>query len=149
MRTISQSILTLVLVGALLACAAPPPAAPVGETDVRYGRIVKIDAVQIESDDHMGLGAVIGGIAGGVIGHQFGGGTGRDVATVAGALAGGFGGAKVAQKTDRRPGQHITVKLGNGVSVGITQPSDPNLHVDDNVRIDGTGTGARVVRAGP
>src|SRR5262245_37826955 len=137
----------LTFASALVACAGPPPA-PVGETEVRNGRIARIDAVQIESNEHMGLGAVIGGIAGGVIGHQFGGGTGRDVATVAGALAGGFGGAKVAQATDKVHGQHITVKLGNGVSVGITQPTDPNLRVGDSVRIDGSGTSARVVHTG-
>jgi outer membrane lipoprotein SlyB len=130
----------------LSACAQTGPT--VGETEVRYGRINRIDAVSIDSDAHLGLGAVIGSVAGGVLGHQFGGGNGRDVATVAGALAGGYAGAQVEKNNVKQPGQHIIVKLNNGVAVGITQAADPNLRVGDTVRIDGAGNGARVVRTG-
>ena len=134
----------LVVAAALAGCAQAPPS--VGEAEVRYGRVTRIDAVQIESDAHLGLGAVIGSVAGGVLGHQIGGGTGKDVATVAGALAGGVAGAQVQKNTEKRPGQHIIVEVGNGVAVGITQPADPNLRVGDKVRIDGSGNDARVVR---
>ncbi len=41
-------------------------------------------------DENKIAGSVLGAVAGGVLGHQFGGGRGRDVATVAGALAGGM-----------------------------------------------------------
>lgn len=141
------TVVAMVAVVAVLAACAQPGPAP-GESEVRYGRINRIDAVQIESDAHLGLGAVIGSVAGGVLGHQFGGGNGRDVATVAGALAGGFAGAQVEKNNEKRPGQHIIVQLNNGVAVGITQATDPNLRVGDSVRIDGTGNSARVVRAG-
>ncbi len=40
-------------------------------------------------------GAVIGGIVGGILGHQIGGGTGKDVATAGGAIAGAAIGANV------------------------------------------------------
>src|SRR5262245_6921353 len=127
------------------ACASPPPPA---EQSVRYGKVVQVENVSLEGDHQLGLGAVIGAVAGGVIGHQFGGGTGRDVATAAGVLAGGVAGSKVQNKyAERRPGQHIIVKLDNEVSVGITQAIDgPGLRVGDRVRIDGTGPDARVVR---
>jgi hypothetical protein len=36
--------------------------------------------------------------------------------------------------------------LSNGVAVAVTQPADPNLHVGDRVRIDGSGMRARIVR---
>lgn len=134
------------LAAMLSACAQTGPT--VGEAEVRYGRIHRIDAVSIDSDAHLGLGAVIGSVAGGVLGHQFGGGNGRDVATVAGVLAGGYAGAQVEKNQVKRPGQHIIVQLNNGVAVGITQAADPNLRVGDAVRIDGTGNGARVVRSG-
>lgn len=39
-------------------------------------------------DENRLAGSVLGAVAGGVLGHQFGGGRGRDVATVAGAVAG-------------------------------------------------------------
>jgi outer membrane lipoprotein SlyB len=88
-------------------------------------------------------------VAGGVIGHQFGGGSGRDVATVAGVLAGGATGTAVQSKyADRRPAQHIIVQLDNGVAVGVTQATAQvgGVRVGDRVRIDGSGNDARVSR---
>ena len=138
-----------VLVALLAGCATPEqgPPAQYGESEVRYGRIVRIDPVSLEGDHQLGLGAIFGAVAGGVLGHQIGGGTGRDIATVAGVLAGGFAGSAVQNKyAERRPGQHIIVQTNNGVAVGITQPADPALGVGDLVRIDGGGPNARVVR---
>ncbi len=43
-------------------------------------------------------GAVLGGIIGGILGHQVGGGTGRDIATIGGAVAG----AAIGANADRR-----------------------------------------------
>lgn len=43
-------------------------------------------------DENRIAGSVLGAVAGGVIGHQFGGGRGKDVATVVGALGGGYAG---------------------------------------------------------
>jgi outer membrane lipoprotein SlyB len=125
-------------------CAQSPST---GETEIRRGRITRIDPVSVEGDHQLGLGAVIGGIAGGVLGHQIGGGTGQTVATIAGVLAGGAVGQKVQNRyAERRPGQHILVDLGNGYEVGITQPTDPDLRAGDPVRIEGSGSDARVVR---
>jgi outer membrane lipoprotein SlyB len=126
-------------------CAQSPS---IGETEVRQGRITRIDPVSIEGDHQLGLGAIIGGVAGGVLGHQIGGGTGQTVATIAGVLAGGAVGQGVQNRyAERRPGQHILVDLGNGYEVGITQPADPGLRVGDRVRIEGSGPDARVVRS--
>jgi outer membrane lipoprotein SlyB len=126
----------------LAACAAPAPV----EEPVRSGRVAQVDSVMIDGDPHLGVGAIIGAVASGVIGQQFGGGSGQDVATVAGVLAGGAAGSKVQSKTERRPAQHITVKPDNGGAVGITQAADPVFKVGDRVRIDGAGNDARVVR---
>ena len=83
-----------------------------------------------------------------MIGHQFGGGTGRDVATVLGAIGGGLAGNAIQNRyVDRRPGQQIFVRLDSGASVAITQAADPALRVGDRVFIQGGGTDARVVRA--
>lgn len=135
----------IAVVSLLAACAAPAPQG--GEAQVRYGQISSIEAVSVDGDHQLGLGAIFGAVVGGVLGNQIGGGTGRDVATVAGALGGAYAGNVVQNKyADRRAGQYIVVKLDNGVAVGITQPADPNLRVGDRVRIDGTGPDARVAR---
>ncbi|MBD5754935.1 glycine zipper 2TM domain-containing protein, partial [Citrobacter freundii] len=46
-------------------------------------------------DENRIAGSVLGAVAGGVIGHQFGGGRGKDIATVAGALGGGYAGNQI------------------------------------------------------
>ncbi len=46
-------------------------------------------------DERQLLGTLAGAVVGGVIGHQVGGGSGRDIATVAGAAAGGYGGNRL------------------------------------------------------
>jgi outer membrane lipoprotein SlyB len=135
------AIATVLLV---VGCAQSPT---LGETEIRQGRITRIDPVAIEGDHQLGLGAIIGGVAGGLLGHQIGGGTGQTVATIAGVLAGGAVGQTVQNRyAERRLGQHIMVDLGNGYEVGITQPADPDLRVGDAVRIEGSGSDARVVR---
>lgn len=145
--------LGLVVAVALLAgCAAPRPPnasyppAQMGETDVRWGHIVRIDPVQIQGDHQLGVETVLGGIVGGLLGHQVGGGHGRTVATVAGTLLGGYVASEIRNNAQTQPGQHVLVGLPNGVAVGITQPVDNSLRVGDSVRIDGTGPNARVLR---
>jgi len=140
-------LVCIVLLLAALPWAASAAAQQLGEEQVRLGRIERIDPVSLEGDHHLGVGMVLGAVAGGVLGHQFGGGTGRDVLTVMGTLGGGLFGRHVQNTyADRRAGQHIIVKVDNGVAVGITQPADPALRVGDRVRIDGSGQDARVIR---
>ena len=84
-------------------------------------------------DEHQIAGSVLGAVAGGVLGHQFGGGRGRDVATVAGALGGGYAGNRVQSsmqendtyttqqqrcktvydKEDKTLGYDVTYKIGD------------------------------------
>jgi outer membrane lipoprotein SlyB len=129
-------------------CATDPGLSRTGEESVRYGRIVQIDPVQLEGDHQLGVGAIIGAAAGGLLGSFVGHGFGSDVATVAGVIGGGVAGNAVQNRyVDKRAGQHVTVRLPNGVAVAVTQPADPALRVGDRVRIDGSGQSARVARA--
>jgi outer membrane lipoprotein SlyB len=152
---ITSTAIALLLAALLAACASAigkgGPALgeePVNyEESVRYGVITRIDPVSLEGDHQLGLGAVLGAAAGGIIGHQFGGGSGRDVATVIGAVGGGLAGNAIQNRyVDRRPGQHIFVRLNNGVTIAVTEPADPALRVGDRVRVQGRGMDARVVR---
>lgn len=49
-------------------------------------------------DEHQIAGTAIGAIAGGLLGHQVGGGKGKTLATVAGAIGGGYAGKKVQER---------------------------------------------------
>lgn len=135
--------LYITLLAFLAGCTTPQQ----GETPVRLGKVTRIEAVTIDGDHQLGLGAIIGAVTGGVLGHQIGNGTGRDVATVAGTLVGAYTGSKVQNHyASPRQGQHVLVLLDNGVSVGITQPMNSALAVGDRVRVEGSGEEARVMR---
>ena len=53
-------------------------------------------------DQHQIVGSVAGAVIGGVIGHQIGGGSGRDIATIAGAAGGGYAGNRIQKNLQDR-----------------------------------------------
>lgn len=128
----------------LAACAAPGPQAD--QLAIRQGTIEQITPTQIQSSHHMGVGAVLGGIAGLGLGSLIGGGTGRDVAMVAGTIGGTVAGAE-AQRRFETPvaGQQIFVRLDSGVIVEVTQPTDLSMRVGQRVFVQGNGDSARVI----
>ncbi len=116
-----------------------------GEMDIRSGVIESNENVQIASNHHRGVGAVVGGLSGLGIGSLIGGGTGRDVAMVLGAVGGAVAGNEVQKKYDApKPGQKIIVRTSNGILVSVTQPPDPGLRTGEKVYIQGNGENARV-----
>jgi len=125
----------------LAACATPEPA-PV---EIRQGVIEQITQTEIASNQHQGVGAVVGGLAGVGIGSLIGGGTGRDVAMVAGAIGGALVGNQVQKRNDQPvPAQQIIVRTKTGVLVAVTQPVNPGLFVGQKVFIQGYGESALV-----
>ena len=134
-----------VLVGFALIAGQASAQQP-GEVEIRQGVIEQITQMDLPTNQHRGLGAIIGGLGGLGIGSLIGGGTGRDVAMVAGTLGGALLGNEVQKRRDQpEPGQQVIVRLKSGVLVQITQPSNPNLQVGQRVYIEGHGEDARVV----
>lgn len=131
-----------VLLALALGACATQQQVPV---EIRQGVIEQITATQIASNQHQGVGAVLGGLAGVGIGSLIGGGTGRDVAMVAGAVGGALAGNEI-QKRHAQPieGQQIFVRMKSGVLVEVTQPVNPNLRVGQEVFIQGSGESAVV-----
>jgi uncharacterized protein YcfJ len=85
--------------------AAPAPSAPQEECwdeEVTHTK----DAV----DDKHIAGTVIGAIVGGAIGHQFGGGSGKTLATAAGAAAGGYGGNRAQKAIQDKSNTYTTIE---------------------------------------
>jgi outer membrane lipoprotein SlyB len=140
-RLRSLALVTVVALS-LGACATPAPPPPI---EVRRGTIEQIVNTEITSNQHSGVGAVVGGLAGLGIGSLIGGGTGRDVAMVAGAIGGALVGNDVQKKKDQPvPAQQIIVRTSSGVLVAVTQPYGPALFVGQKVYIQGNGEGAQV-----
>ncbi|MBK7423350.1 MAG: glycine zipper 2TM domain-containing protein [Propionivibrio sp.] len=143
-KKIASWLSALVLAAILGACATP--GTQPDEIDLRAGVIEQITLVQLQSNQHAGVGAVVGGLAGLGIGSLIGAGTGRDVAMVLGAVGGAFAGNEVQKKYDQPvAGQQIVVRTSNGVLISITQPTNPNLFNGQRVYVQGNGDGARVV----
>ncbi len=151
MKTI-LSWLTLVSMAVVIsACSAVgAPDGGAGESQIRAGKIAQISLTQMQTNHDSGVGAVLGGLGGLGIGSLIGRGTGRDVAMVAGALAGAVGGNYAEKKKYDQPveAQQVIVRVRNGVLVSVTQPINPSLSKGMNVYIQGSGNEARVVPQG-
>nr|WP_156904772.1 glycine zipper 2TM domain-containing protein [Ferrimonas senticii] len=92
---------------ATYANAAIPRNQAVPVQKVEYGEVIsvrQVDVEEIRRDQYSGWKTFGGAVLGGVIGHQFGGGSGQDVATVLGALAG----AGIANR--HSPSQQVVVQ---------------------------------------
>jgi outer membrane lipoprotein SlyB len=121
----------LVAAAALVAagCASRP-----SESDLRHGRVARVDAVSLQSEHQLGVGAVLGAVAGRALGQPFATGDSRAVAQVIGALGGSYAaGALEGDYPARRPGEHVTVTLNRGVAVGIAQLGTSGLRAGDCV----------------
>lgn len=140
--------LAMVLISACAAVGSSGGGA--GEMEIRSGKIEQITLTQMQTNHDSGVGAVLGGLGGLGIGSLIGRGTGRDVAMVAGALAGAAGGNYAEKKKYDQPveAQQIIVRVNSGVLVSVTQPINPSLTKGSKVYIQGSGNDARVVSQG-
>lgn len=103
-----------------------------------YGRVSNIEVFQTQQQAQgSGLGAVLGGVAGAVVGRQFGGGSGRDVATVAGALGGAVAGNAIEKNRNPNVSQayRVTVQMDNGGARAYDLPATDDLRMGDRVRV--------------
>lgn len=112
-------------------------------SDQAYGVIDSIEVTRTSASgiggSGIGAGAIIGGVVGGVLGNQVGGGTGKDIATVAGVAGGAVAGHQIEKSTRSNKQQesyHIRVRLDNGGYQTVTQESMNDLRVGDRVRIE-------------
>lgn len=147
-----RSWLSVMLIAVLIsACSAVGSTdGGAGEIEIRSGKIEQISLTQMQTNHDSGVGAVLGGLGGLALGSLIGGGTGRDVAMVAGALAGAAGGNYAEKKKYDQPveAQQIIVRVSSGVLVSVTQPINPSLAKGSKVYIQGSGNDARVVPQG-
>ena len=83
------------------------------------------------------LGTIGGGVAGALLGHQVGGGTGKDVATIAGAAGGAYAGYKTEEKLRSAKTWTVTVKMDNGEQRAIEFDHEPGVKSGDLVKVSG------------
>jgi outer membrane lipoprotein SlyB len=111
--------------------AAPAPA-PAKCTDC--GVVQSIRYIE-EEGKSSGLGAVAGGVVGGVLGHQIGGGTGKTVATVAGAAGGAYVGNKVEKNKNKAAYWSVAIRMDSGTTKTFSYGSKPSVNEGERVKL--------------
>src|SRR5215469_1425854 len=87
-------------------------------------------------DEHQIIGTVAGAVVGGVLGHQVGGGTGRDLATIAGAAGGGYAGNRIQKNLQDRD----TVTTTEQKCATVYDTSEKTVSYRVRYRFDGKET---------
>ena len=72
---------------------------------------------------------------GGLLGNQIGGGSGRQLATIAGAIGGAVTGNQIEGNVNTSRSYDIAVRLDNGTTRTIRQSAQPHWSAGDQVRI--------------
>lgn len=89
--------------------------------------------------DTSGVGAVGGAVVGGLLGNMVGGGNGRKLATVAGAVGGGYAGNEIEKNRKSYNVWVIQVQDRDGRTRRFERNSDPGVQVGDEVRLTDHG----------
>jgi len=105
-----------------------------GEMNVRMGVVESVRQVTIEGTQS-GTGTVAGGVIGGIAGSNVGQGKGSTVGSVIGAVLGGVAGQAIEEKTTKKDGLEITVRLEGGKIIAVTQEADEQFRAGDRVRV--------------
>jgi len=122
---------------ALAGCNTPPTYQVTNSAGARVGTVESIQQHTVQGMNNA-VGAIGGALIGGGLGSLIGGGTGRTVATVVGAVGGGFLGNEVANR-DQTMVWVIGVRYSDGSYATIQQTAAPGLRIGDRVRVTSNG----------
>ena len=100
---------------------------------VDCGKVVGI-RTEKRAGEANALGVVGGGAVGALLGNQVGGGTGRTLATVAGAVGGAYAGKKLQENHNSVTIWNVDVQYENGRRNTFQFDRDPGLQRGDRVR---------------
>ena len=98
------------------------------------GRVESVQAVRSAAKPS-GVGIGVGAVIGGLLGNQVGGGNGRTLATVAGAVGGGYAGNEVEKRTHTTTSYQVRVRMDNGETRTFPQHGADGWRVGDRVRV--------------
>jgi outer membrane lipoprotein SlyB len=84
-----------------------------------------------------GAGAVAGAVLGGLLGNQVGGGSGKTLATVVGAMGGGWAGNTVEKRMKKETVYQVDVRMEDGSSQRVmhASPVSVGAHVTVNAGV--------------
>jgi len=126
-----------IVAGAVYAQAPAPAPAPAQAPAAKCTDCGVVQSVWFteEKGKTSGVGLVAGGVLGGVLGHQIGGGTGKTVATVAGAAGGAYVGNKVEQNRNTKGMWNVSIKMDGGQQRTFVYTNQPTVQKGDRVKL--------------
>lgn len=108
---------------------------------VQQARVLNVETVRVQDGSGVGAGgAIIGGVLGGVLGHQIGGGSGQDLATIAGVVGGALAGHAAQSNLGGgsvRDAYRVSVQMPDGSVRAFDYQYMPDLRPGDVVRVQG------------
>lgn len=99
------------------------------------GHVTSITPITTQGKE-TGLGMIGGAVVGGLLGNQVGRGNGRTLATVGGALAGGYGGHVAENYYSRDTQYRVNVRMDNGTTRSFTYKAAPGFQPGERVHIE-------------
>ena len=125
---------------ALAAAKAAQPAAqaskPAAAQCQGCGKVVDVAVVE-KKGEGSALGLIGGGVAGALLGNQIGGGTGKTLATIAGAAGGAYAGKKVEENVKSTNVWRVSVRFDDGAEASYDFDHDPKFAAGDRVKKSG------------
>lgn len=121
-----------------LAAATPTATRTAASACMDCGKVTSVAVVEKKGEGGP-IGMIAGGVAGALLGNQIGGGTGKTVATVAGAAGGAYAGHKVEEHVRTAKVWAVKVRMDGGDQRSFEFDRDPGYKSGDLVRLSGTG----------
>lgn len=100
------------------------------------GKVVSVNVVEKKGESGP-IGLIGGGVAGALLGHQVGRGTGKDLATIAGAAGGAYAGHVAEEKIRSKKVWVVRVRLDSGEERSFEMEQDPGFGAGTPVRVSG------------
>jgi len=113
---------------------SPAPVAQAPAVCHSCGRVESVQVIQQEAQPS-GVGMVAGALIGGALGNQVGGGNGRKLATVAGAIGGGYAGNRIERTTRGTTSYQVHVRMEGGELRSFPYAQQPSWNIGDRVRV--------------
>jgi outer membrane lipoprotein SlyB len=144
MKNVSTLGARLALIAAFAAAGAAPLAAQASPDHhpkansahcSNCGTVVSTHTYERAAERGSGVGAAGGAVVGGLLGNQIGSGNGRTLATIAGAVGGGYAGNRVERNMHSVTYTDVRVRMANGGYRTITEQGRPRFANGDRVRV--------------
>lgn len=103
------------------------------------GVVVSTHTYERAAEHGSGLGIASGALVGGLLGNHVGGGNGRKLATVAGAVGGGYAGNQIEKNARSRTVTDTKVRMDNGAVRHVTEEGARRYYNGEHVRVERNG----------